>query len=690
MTARDAAVDAAQSMDAHARPDCPVRTRAIRLGGTRGGASRQGACIDAGFVQMTVSTCGTRSEDGLAMTSRASLPGYAGTVEDHQGPRPRSSRPLPVILLLALLAALALYPPLIQRINISWDEFRFLSDVYASLDGSLAAPLQTFHVHLFAWIARLGGDEIDQILAARYIYFVLLIGTTAFIFLTARRLLGPAAGLFAALCFVTYTDVVVHGFSFRFDGLSAFLLSASIYFLVRGGRPERILASFLSASSLLITIKTIFYLPTLLALAFLFGATHASFRADVRRVAEYAMALAVFFGIGLIYHTAHASATDPSAPMTSVASAGSAFVWNAVLLRADVLMGSVVANAYTWLFLTYGVIAVVSDRRRVFNRNSLGLLALILPLLSLLVYRNSFPYYFVFLGPCIAMAAGTAFEALRRTTLRDGDWLRRLVLVFMVVVQLTGFVRVYHARSTNEQRVQRAIVAGVHKIFSEPATYIDRNSMIASFPKAGFFMSTWGMEAYHAKGEAVFRDILVREQPVFLLVNSPVLDIGGRDTAHVPPSYRLLPEDFETLRDNFVPYWGPVYVAGKELESDCASNCSVEVLISGDYYIDSVHPITIGEREYDPHATVHLARGAHTYATAAAAGESITLRWSNIEPHPREPPPPGPIYTGLASVPALGRAAAAIHVLLFLGFGAAFLVVFRAALRSKGDDRGSP
>jgi len=187
----------------------------------------------------------------------------------------------------------------------------------------------------------------------------------------------------------------------------------------------------------------------------------------------------------------------------------------------------------------------------------------------------------------------------------------------------------------------------VHRVYPEPVPYIDRNAMIATFPKVGFFMSTWGIETYRKAGRPIMRDILIREAPHFLLANTPVLAIDdpawfGEDDS----VYRLFDEDYLVLQDNFVPYWGALYVLGKRFEDLDAEPQPFEILVPGRYRVLADDPVTIDGLPALPDETVTLTAGAHAIRMPAGAG-SVVLRDAAVPDAPATPPSGQPIYDGL-------------------------------------------
>ena len=60
------------------------------------------------------------------------------------------------------------------RIGVNWDEFYFLSHVYALGRGELDLLLQGAYTHAFAWVTTTGGAEVDQIVRLRLVMCALL------------------------------------------------------------------------------------------------------------------------------------------------------------------------------------------------------------------------------------------------------------------------------------------------------------------------------------------------------------------------------------------------------------------------------------------------------------------------------------------------------------------------------------
>ncbi len=532
--------------------------------------------------------------------------------------------------------------------HINWDEFRFLAQVHDHLRGQLAGALQTFHVHFFGWIAGMGG-EIDQIVAARWVMVALQAGTGFLLYRIGRRFLTVPAALFAVLLYFSVRNVLLLGADFRADPMATFLLALCLERVLAFGRGYVVpLAAGVAAGlALLITIKSAIYAPVV-GLLYLIGLAESRERA--LRIGQGMVALAataVTFGaLYLLHQSSIGSATDAAdmavrAYGKTVGSQGFFPRWNyfAESLRSDALF---------WLFLAAGLALALrfallpcllkrADAQR--------LLVLFLPALTFLFYRNAFPYYwgFALAGP--AVLAGLTWEYLEQRLGRVGRLANRgAALAAVALILYAGFAIPFH----KNLHAQRQFLEVVHRLFPEPVPYIDRCAMVASFPHAGFFMSTWGMEAYRARGRPVFADILRREQPAFIVANNLQLDIGLPDEVrarYLPPGYDLLPEDLAVLRGNYVHHWGPLYVAGKRVEVKSAGDTErFEVLVAGTYTLEAAGAARIDGDAVAPGGAVMLAPGMHELTADAPGG--YVLRWGDNLPVPDRLPPRKPLFTG--------------------------------------------
>lgn len=291
-----------------------------------------------------------------------------------------------------------------------------------------------------------------------------------------------------------------------------------------------------------------------------------------------------------------------------------------------------------WLLIAVGT-GVALVRRR------FEIAALSLSLLPLAFYRNAYPYYFVVMLAPASILVGWAISEICSLSRRSAsEWVTSSLMVVLWFGVVFNGLRYVDRFVFDDQQLQREVIAGVHQIFPEPVSYIDRCGMVSSFRKANFFMSSWGLEAYRARNQAVMRSTLAKGKPAFVLVNTPALS----------PSYMgplsLLAEDRELLARHYVDYWGPVRVAGAELSLDAQNTIRVSVPFAGRYRLATTEPLMIdGQVRVDgdiievAEQGVEVARAEpHSPGTAQAR-----LVIASAMPPPHREPPAFPLFSGL-------------------------------------------
>lgn len=529
---------------------------------------------------------------------------------------------------------------LLVKLNINWDEYFFLSHINAYRQGLLTDPMQTFHVRLLGFLAELPLADPDRIIAGRLFMFLCEVGSLYAVYRIARCFVDHEAALFAPLAWCTAGYALAYGMSFRTDPLAAFLMLGSLALLF--GRPHRwwlpVVAGSLAALGIVITIKSVLYLPAFAA-AFAWRWRDPETRRET--VATFLMAglVAAMAASALwLYH----GSTLPSAgggtgagfaeTTAGVRSQSNYFLDKVILSqgwfpRTDYIARWAMISAIPLLPILGGI---SEAGKRLLHGDRLGGLSLLLlaaPLLSLAVYRNAFPYFFPFILFPVAVLAGAAASRLRGTLVREAilaGMLITLILQFSVNIQ-------------RDQSAQRSVAEAVRNAFPHPVPYIDRNGMIPSFPKAGFFMSTWGVEGILASGKPALVSVIENQEPPLVIANTPVLEAAlNPDFASEAPM--LHDGDVAALRDNYVRHWGPIWVAGKRIGSTAAH---FTVVISGVYTLECKGERQIDGTTHPCGSTLHLAEGGHRWGGGAAV-----LRWGDHLAVPAQAPPRKPIYYG--------------------------------------------
>ena len=559
-------------------------------------------------------------------------------------------RRLDIALVLLILLALALKLRLVWSLNVNWDEFLYLSYVYDYARGSVTNPFQSFHVHLFRWLPLVSGDEIDQVIVGRSVAFAAGLGSAVLTYAIGRMFLTRAGGLFAVLCWLSLSNLVEHGTSFRVDPLAAFLFLVTVYLVLRSPRVgiPVCLAGFSLAVALVLTVKAALYVPVMGAI-FLGLARHGKDRSVLLRALLLLAAVTTgsFAALFLLHRAVLPTAAVGEAEFLGNVAA-EMIVRDRLFPRFDYFVLTVIENPVVWgVFLVGGLVAL-RDSMRPRIRSPIGptvMVAFVLSLVPLLFYRNAFPYFYVFIISPAVVCCGLVFDKL----LEDLEQTRKrrfaaLIYVLVAAVAVNGGIH-YRRNFSDQKEAQREVVRLVHELFPDPVHYVDCCSMVPGFPKVGFFMSTWGIARYRSVGRPLLRNLLREGQPVFLLANRALIDPSGSIDLSSGP-YALLPEDFATLRQNFVPHWGILHLAGKQLDLDEPSySQEFEILTGGLYTVEADRAVTIDGRPFAPGDVTVLGPGRHTIASDAVPAR-ITLRWGDHLGRPSGTPSKQPIFTG--------------------------------------------
>lgn len=161
-------------------------------------------------------------------------------------------------------------------------------------------------------------------------------------------------------------------------------------------------------------------------------------------------------------------------------------------------------------------------------------------------------------------------------------------------------------------------------------------------------MSTWGTENYRAAGQPIFSDIIEEQQPKFLLANKIQLDLALPDEVRgrvIHPDYDLLEADLNVLRENYIPHWGKLYVAGKYLVvSEPGKHYEMKVLIEGRYTFEGESPLILNDQKLLPGEVVFLKKGIHG-AMSSETGV-FAFRWGDHLGIPEKSPRDSYLFSG--------------------------------------------
>jgi hypothetical protein len=558
-----------------------------------------------------------------------------------KGRREMAERTLSRLLFSAIALGLALQLHLSWITEINWDEFHYLALVHEYARGELSLALQTAHVHLFAPLLWLPGDEILQVKIGRLIMLGLQCGTMALLYRLSRRFFAPSTALLLVLAYAASGNVLMHGSSFRADPFAAFLILSGLVAVsqTRLGPLRAAVAVLAPAAALLVTVKVVFYAPAFLAVLLWQLQTAPNRLQTFQRWAAITLVSLAAFALAYWLHKGTLAAASDARSAVMLSNAAQVTLLDASLFpRARDIIRHMLQDplqVLLWIAGAASALAAFFGKIEDDKSRAQALLLMALVAVCLVAYRNAFPYFFPFILPPAMLLIGYAIESRRASA--------RLVMILVLALVTSAFLNWDRVRD-NGQETQQAILDEVHAMYPQPVATIDRNGMIASFPRVGFFMSTWGLQNYLTAAVPVFGEILA-ERPVPLLVlNSPTLEdaVGEPPTARLYA--RLLPEDRALLRDNYIPQAGKIWVAGKSVEAG-PDTSAIAIAIPGLYRLEAEFPLVINAVEVQPGHTTMLERGRTTLSSART--QSVILRWAGAGPRPGRNLPGGPVYRGL-------------------------------------------
>ena len=520
--------------------------------------------------------------------------------------------------------------------NINWDEFSFLSQVYAFKAGELTTGFQTLSARLFSVFVSDDGNEALQIRYFRYGMLVLQVWTSVCIYCVARTKVSQNTGLLAVIAYLGFTFNMTSGASFRTDPIAISLLMTSLLIVCRGKDTfiHHLLAGFTTALAVTVTIKSVMLVPAIIVLGAGKAFSNTGFTLPVLIRVGVAIIIGLF--LYLIIMGLHGMGIETVASTDPNSEALQAFQKVAVspgfFPRWSDFVTAFTSNSVTLLLGALGAIFSIAHFVRSENWpdrfESAGYLLLAAPLASLLFYRNAFPYFYGFALAPAAMFVAIGFEAILSRFTQES---RRRILGFGVALVISiPAISIAFSKSNHQPGLgdQATFIDEVKKIFPKRVAYLDRNSMIASYETAGFFMSSWGLEKYQQGRHASFADIIQIQQPKFIIANTPAFSFLKSPDIRLPSTYELRQTDKDFIVANYIHHWDRVWVAGKEFQLSGSDVQDVTILIEGDYtiHIDG-GSIMIDGTSYGEGDVVTLMVGAYAVQAVSNGNEKMKVRF---------------------------------------------------------------
>ena len=527
--------------------------------------------------------------------------------------------------LIATLLALQLYLIFFKSFN--WDEFLHYSQVYAARHSTLSAPFQVLHSRILFWVPDAADSLVTQLMLARLFMWGCTLVTMAAIFGLARQFVAQTNALYAPLAYLTAGYVFTHSFSIRADPMAAATLMGALYLFASGkfniGRC--LVVGALAGLAGMITLKSIFYAPCFAGIAWWrLCQGNASNRILVNLAVMVMAAIGVFACIYLLHKSGLAEIPARFASAGSLLRTGGGWFFAddkfpLYYLGKQALIGII--------FMIAIVLAPFGWRRdEIGPAGRIALIGLAAPLFVLLVYRNTFPYFYVFLLAPVAVTVAPALGLLRE---RYGA-----VPLLVALALAPAFLTVSEPRDYIGR--QAAMIDYIHREYPKPVGYLARSGSISDFPRVFDYLTTGnGIGGYYQRGEPIVAEKIEAGEMAFVLAThiNILAALEGK-----PRPQTFLPQDVALLSDNYVQQWGPLYREGKSLPTG-AAHYDFTTPHQGPYTLDGTERLVIDGIAINPGQTIVLDKGAHR-VESPRRDRSILWQGKNL------PSPPPMEWTG--------------------------------------------
>ncbi|TCD16168.1 ArnT family glycosyltransferase [Oricola cellulosilytica] len=534
------------------------------------------------------------------------------------------------LFMIAVIEGAILLNVFVRQIHL--DEYLFLEQIYKHVLGELEKPVQTFYVYIFEWVVFLPLDDIEKVVTGRFVMWLFHLSTLFFVFRISESFGTKKGAWLSVLAYASFIYTVQHAASFRADPLVTALLMAVLFTLTRMtiSLPGLLLSGVTTAIAGLISIKSIFYLPLIGAVVWQHFRHSRSSKLFWSLLASLLVAIIAFSGLMFLHLDGADRLNDLVIP----------YIFGAVRKQFGekepfdtvwYLLVLIIFNLPNWIVITYGLVQAAnlawSGPPAIRDRARLALV-FFLPIMLVFVYRNSFPYFYVFALAPVVILAGFSIPS------GSTNVIQRLSLPIAVTLTFLGVLHGSRELSLSNSG-QKSMLEAVSAVYPDRVPYYDGFASIPSYPRIGPYLTSWVMEDYRRRGRPEIARLVREMKPRFVIAQHDLILDALTMGAQVPQKqYSLFPPDAEALHNNFIPHWGQFWIAGKRLRPRNAAAQEFEINIAGKYTFEGKTAGLIDDRSVKPGEVVNLREGNHLYEGAAAL-----LRYGDHPPVPDRDPP---------------------------------------------------
>lgn len=510
---------------------------------------------------------------------------------------------------------------------INWDEFLHFGQIYELADGRLGSSIQTLPTRFFGWATLVSQDVITQIQAIRFAMLACAVMTAACVTILVRRFVSFEIALVCGLVYLTAGFVFTNAFTYRTDPVAAAALMAALCIFANSRLSwiRAALVGILVGLAGALTIKSIFYMPCFAAFALLHW-----LRPDTPKLklfAHFCMILAASLLAFLLLIGLHGAGLPASEAQGSNLERS---LGNFLRFFEFEQIRYVFAEAIFAPLVTIGLLMLPFVARGLPKETKILLFGLCGPLLCLLFYRNTFPYFFTFLLPPICVAIAPALSRL----------IARYGLVPIVIFALIGPVFLLTQEPYGTLDRQRATIAEVERLFPEPTPYLSYSSYAPRYPRQfPSLISGVGLRRYWDERNGQLARDIEAGRIAFVIATGDALDAVFKSDG---PAAILPEQDVKALRENFLQHSDTIFILGRKICPQ-ANDQVIEITRGGAYSLEGGN-LVIDGRQVAENASIRLQAGPHQIRYEQ--GECVKL-WA-LDHVPKLPAqfPAGPIAGG--------------------------------------------
>ena len=531
------------------------------------------------------------------------------------------------MLILAKLRVIIYY-------GINFDEFAFLSIIFDLEHGEVKKAFTQGSIYIFHWMTFLPYNEITLIQIGRFCALVCHLLTGYFIYKSARFFYKDESAIFAPILWFSFSYVLWQGTSFRVDPFINVLLSCALFLSLNPAKnlKSSLIIGILIAISGFLSVKSIFMAIVIGGILILqFFDTHRKKQTLVQVFSIFSTSVLTFTILTAIHMHYNGLETGSLGGPTKNFAQVNDFIFDVEFFRGYIYLAhSIMYNPVYWLALFYSLLALALQKTTKENPiRAFSLLLLLLPLTTVLFYKNAYPYFYAFMLIPTTIVCINILDIIFDYLSPQKKKTFKQVIIILCCLQV--YIHNIYKVGIHNNTSQTQIVENVHNIFPDKVPYLTDLGMISTYDNVGFFGKfILGRKYYNNGLYGTMESTIKNKKPVFILDHAePPADAKNLEDVDFLPYLNEADKTF--IKENYIPHWRGIYVSGKNIElPNEGTHKTFNIYIPGLYTIESKTPVTINEKNYMPNQTLMLKTGTHTISSAnPAPPSSVTLRWGD-------------------------------------------------------------